>query len=481
MDRTLKLVFARIYRRPTKLAAAAFLRVLIKTVPYKIHTILTDNPVLARRISSWWRASPATCATARASPSSLLEADRPGIARRDYRTLSGMFASEIMLSGVVASGHDLPCVDGEALPLIERVVDEATVAICAEAVGVMTRLHADTLAHTQQRSQFGRALSSYQVLQHRMVDMLMMTPHSKSLVARAAEALESSDLERTRLVSATKVYVEKAARFCGQQAFPFSWRHRHNRRTAGRLLFQTRGRDRASVRNHRPSSEPLRTVSLCPACRRLTQMASLINFRDFGGHKTRGAYLVRESRLFLCGQLTNLSVDGLAHLVSCEFTLIADLRFESERRRGPSPWPDDYADRVLFHGEERETEAPHITMLREASISLDRVDECYRNFYGELPLDRRYRPLFAEVIRRLARTGGSLLVHCAAGKDRIGILAALILDALDVPRDEILEVLHAFRAPGAPTCNDGVGPPPMWSRTRRMCNRRDAGREARIP
>jgi transposase-like protein len=47
VDRTSKLVFARIYRRATKLAAAAFLKVLIKAVPYPIHTILTDN-VLGR-------------------------------------------------------------------------------------------------------------------------------------------------------------------------------------------------------------------------------------------------------------------------------------------------------------------------------------------------------------------------------------------------------------------------------------------------
>jgi len=45
VDRTSKLVFARIYRKATKLAAAAFLKVLVKTVPYKIHTILTDNGV----------------------------------------------------------------------------------------------------------------------------------------------------------------------------------------------------------------------------------------------------------------------------------------------------------------------------------------------------------------------------------------------------------------------------------------------------
>lgn len=45
VDRTSKLVFARIYRKATKLAAAAFLKVLVKSVPYKIHTVLTDNGV----------------------------------------------------------------------------------------------------------------------------------------------------------------------------------------------------------------------------------------------------------------------------------------------------------------------------------------------------------------------------------------------------------------------------------------------------
>lgn len=45
VDRTSKLVFARIYRRATKLVAAGFLKSLIRHVPYKVHTILTDNGV----------------------------------------------------------------------------------------------------------------------------------------------------------------------------------------------------------------------------------------------------------------------------------------------------------------------------------------------------------------------------------------------------------------------------------------------------
>ena len=44
-DRTSKLVFARIYRKATKLAAAAFLKVLVRTVPYRIQTVLTFDGV----------------------------------------------------------------------------------------------------------------------------------------------------------------------------------------------------------------------------------------------------------------------------------------------------------------------------------------------------------------------------------------------------------------------------------------------------
>jgi len=46
VDRTSKRVLARIYRKATKLAAAGFLKSLVRTVPYQIHTVLTDNPVL---------------------------------------------------------------------------------------------------------------------------------------------------------------------------------------------------------------------------------------------------------------------------------------------------------------------------------------------------------------------------------------------------------------------------------------------------
>lgn len=148
----------------------------------------------------------------------IVEADRPGIVRRDFRTLSGGLASEIVLDKVVVPATSMLAPEGEAFPVIERVIDEATVALCSEAVGIMERLHADTLSYTQQRTQFGRTLASNQVLQHRLVDMLIMTTHSSSIVASATASLDKSAAERARMASAAKVYVGKSVRFCGQQS-----------------------------------------------------------------------------------------------------------------------------------------------------------------------------------------------------------------------------------------------------------------------
>ncbi len=148
----------------------------------------------------------------------VVDAKLPGISRRDYRTISGGPASDISFANVTVPASALLVPEGTALPLIERIVDEATALLCAEANGVMRRLHGDTLAYTSQRQQFGKALASFQVLQHRMVDMLVAMEHSQSITARAIELLDAAPAERARAVSAAKVYVGKSLRYIGQQA-----------------------------------------------------------------------------------------------------------------------------------------------------------------------------------------------------------------------------------------------------------------------
>jgi alkylation response protein AidB-like acyl-CoA dehydrogenase len=97
-------------------------------------------------------------------------------------------------------------------------VDEGVVAICAEGVGVMRRLLADTVEYTKQRKQFDAPIAANQALQHRMVDMYMTLEQSISMTYMATLKLNRPALERKRAVSAAKVQVGRAAKFVGQSA-----------------------------------------------------------------------------------------------------------------------------------------------------------------------------------------------------------------------------------------------------------------------
>ena len=109
--------------------------------------------------------------------------------------------------------------DAEAgLELLERVVDEATAAVCAEAVGCMRKLHENTLDYARQRKQFGRPISEFQVLQHRMVDMFMETEQAVSMTLMATLKLDEPADARKAAVSAAKSKIARGARFSGQGA-----------------------------------------------------------------------------------------------------------------------------------------------------------------------------------------------------------------------------------------------------------------------
>lgn len=148
----------------------------------------------------------------------LIEKAAPGVTTQDYPTVDGRRASEIRLDDVAAPADALLGAEGEALPLVEAVLDAATAAVCAEAVGVMRRLHEDTLDYARQRRQFGRPIGDFQVLQHRLVDMFMALEQAVSMTYMATLKLDAAPPERMKAVSAAKVQVGRACRFVGQSA-----------------------------------------------------------------------------------------------------------------------------------------------------------------------------------------------------------------------------------------------------------------------
>ncbi len=141
-----------------------------------------------------------------------------GVVTRDYATVDGSRASEVSFENVSLGAETLIGDEGGAMPLVDQVVDEAIAATCAEAVGVLRKLHESTLEYTKQRKQFGAPIASFQVLQHRMVDMFIQLEQAVSMTYMAHIRLGEPAATRAKAVAAAKVQVGRACRFVGQNA-----------------------------------------------------------------------------------------------------------------------------------------------------------------------------------------------------------------------------------------------------------------------
>lgn len=144
--------------------------------------------------------------------------DADGVTTRDYPTIDGRRASEVYFENVSVGADALIGEEGGALPLVERVADEAIVALCAEAMGAMGVAHQMTVEYSRQRKQFGTPIGKFQVLQHRMVDMFMEHEQSISITYMATLKLDESEAERKKAVSAAKVRIGQGGRFVGQES-----------------------------------------------------------------------------------------------------------------------------------------------------------------------------------------------------------------------------------------------------------------------
>jgi pimeloyl-CoA dehydrogenase small subunit len=147
----------------------------------------------------------------------LLDPATPGVTRRGYPTQDSQRAAEITLAKVRVGADDL--LSENALPVVEHVVDEAIAALCAEAVGAMQSMQDLTLEYLKTRKQFGRPIGSFQVLQHRSVDMLVAVEQARSMAMFAAVmAAEENPVERRKAISAAKVQIGRSGRHVGQEA-----------------------------------------------------------------------------------------------------------------------------------------------------------------------------------------------------------------------------------------------------------------------
>jgi pimeloyl-CoA dehydrogenase small subunit len=141
-----------------------------------------------------------------------------GVTRTSYPTQDGFRAADLTLKDVKVGPEDvLAGADEDGLAILERVVDEGIAALSAEAVGAMEALHELTVDYLKTRKQFGVAIGSFQVLQHKSVDMFTALEQARSMAYYATMmAGEANATERRRAISAAKVQISKSCKFVGE-------------------------------------------------------------------------------------------------------------------------------------------------------------------------------------------------------------------------------------------------------------------------
>jgi len=144
--------------------------------------------------------------------------DGAGVSLTDYHTVDGLRAAELSLDKVKVDENAVLGEIGEGYNVLDATIDDATLAICAEAVGIMHVLKNKTIEYSKSRSQFGVPIGSFQALQHRMVDMLTACEQAESLLLWATMTVAQGGDEAKRAVSSIKYLVGTSGQTLGEEA-----------------------------------------------------------------------------------------------------------------------------------------------------------------------------------------------------------------------------------------------------------------------
>jgi protein-tyrosine phosphatase len=164
------------------------------------------------------------------------------------------------------------------------------------------------------------------------------------------------------------------------------------------------------------------------------------NFRDFGGYLGHKGQTIKRGHLYRSGNYAGITQTGLAQFRETRVKLVVDLRRGQERINSPSQLhglPIETIYSSLGDGDGI-TLPPHLQFIRDGDLS---VEGCHRHMlssYRRIPWEPQHGETFFRTFEKLANQAGPLVIHCAAGKDRTGILCGLILHVLGVSQDDIM-------------------------------------------
>jgi pimeloyl-CoA dehydrogenase small subunit len=149
----------------------------------------------------------------------LVDATAPGVARRGYPTRDETRAADIALDNVRVGDDAVLGHVGQGLAVLKAVIEAGIAATAAECVGAMEAMNEMTLEYSKTRVQFGQAIGTFQVVQHRLVDMVMAQEQGRSMAMLATMTLDETDAaQRAHDMALAKVGIGQAGRYVSQSA-----------------------------------------------------------------------------------------------------------------------------------------------------------------------------------------------------------------------------------------------------------------------
>ena len=173
---------------------------------------------------------------------------------------------------------------------------------------------------------------------------------------------------------------------------------------------------------------------MSPSSRRVVAFEGVGNFRDFGGYATIDGHL-RRGVLFRSAHWAQASDADLAALSGYGLSTIVDLRRAPERQAEPCRRWSGFDAEVIENDLEEAFLNPNPGFPMH--LDLDEFRARSRGFYGRAAYEARHIDLFRRYFNSLAKARGPVLIHCASGKDRTGILVALTHHLVGVHPDDL--------------------------------------------
>lgn len=209
------------------------------------------------------------------------------------------------------------------------------------------------------------------------------------------------------------------------------------------------------------STEPVQTIRAAPATISIPQRSGRIyfhlrfasgvtrvvsirrlplegasNFRDLGGYRTSDGYYVRWGLVYRSGHLANLTHRDSEYLASLGIRLVCDLRADGERMRAPDRWEGSGPDALWVPiGPKRDGRlTPEELKKRVAAINAQAKESVPGYDYAITDAAE-----YGKIINRIAAGELPSVTHCTSGKDRTGVFSAILLTALGVPSDTVIQ------------------------------------------